>query len=71
MPAVGKITMKRIGDDLVVSDESGQSYVIKGRGEHPTLEVDPRIDLTKPIYEQAMKLAAKDAAKKRKRSSAA
>lgn len=77
MPAVGKVTVTRTGEDLIVSDESGQSYTFRGRGDRPTLEIDPRIDLTKPIYEQVQRLAKKDEARqaartaKRKRASEA
>jgi len=66
MQAVGKITVQRIGNDVVYSDETGQKYTIRGRAKGHTLDIDPRIDLTRPIYEQVMKLAAKDRAKKRK-----
>jgi len=71
MPVAEKITVTRSGADTVYTNESGESYTIRGRGEGPGLEVDPRIDLTKPIYEQAIKLAAKDRAKKRKRQATA
>jgi len=71
MPAAGKVTVTRIGADTVYTNESGESYTIRGRGEGPGLEVDPRIDLTQPIYEQVMKLAMKDRAKKRKRQATA
>ena len=67
MPAIGKISVKRIGEDTIVSDESGQSYTFKGRGNRPPLEIDPRIDLTRPIYEQVMRLAVKDAAREKAR----
>ncbi len=33
----------------------------------PPLDIDPRIDMTKPIYEQVLKLWAKDKAKEAKR----
>lgn len=73
---VGKVTVKKVKGDTIVSDESGASYTFKGRGGRPRLEIDPRIDLTKPIYEQVMKLMAKDKAaeakaKKRKRQASA
>ena len=64
MSAVGKVTVIRTGEDLIVSDESGRSYTFKGRGDRPTLEIDPRIDLTKPIYEQVQQLAKKDEARR-------
>jgi len=71
MPVAEKITVTRSGADTVYTNENGESYTIRGRGERPGLEVDPRIDLTKPIYEQVIKLAAKDRAKKRKRQATA
>ncbi len=72
MAATGKVTVKQVGGDVIVSDEAGNSFTFKGRGDRPTLDLDPRIDLTKPIWEQAQKLAVKDRAaaaraKKRKR----
>jgi hypothetical protein len=71
MLATEKVTVTRMGTDTVYTDESGQSYTIRGRGDAPGLDIDPRIDLTKPIYEQVIKLAAKDRAKKRKRQATA
>jgi hypothetical protein len=46
----------------VVMDENGKEYVLHGFGwgkEFP-LDIDPRIDLTKPIWEQVQRLAAQD-----------
>ncbi len=77
MAAIGKVTMQWVGNDRVYTDESGRSVTLPGRPEGaPTLELDPRIDLTKPIYEQVLKLAAKDKAaaartEKRRRASQA
>jgi hypothetical protein len=47
---------------MVFSDESGQRFTISGYGVATGLpaEIDPRIDLTQPIYEQVMKLAVQD-----------
>ena len=75
MAAIGKVTMQWSGNDRIYTDESGMSFTLPGRPEGaPTLDLDPRIDLTKPIYEQVLKLAAKDKAtaaraEKRKRAS--
>ena len=75
MAAIGKVTMQWVGNDRVYTDESGESFTLPGRlAGAPTLDLDPRIDLTKPIYEQVLKLAAKDRgaaarAEKRKRAS--
>ena len=73
MPFVGKITETRVGDDMVYTDESGQSYTLPGYAVKCGIgiELDPRIDLTKPIYEQVMKLDAKDKAAERKRQATA
>jgi hypothetical protein len=59
MAAIGKITEKRVGDDMVYTDESGKTFKLPGYAVQTGLppEIDPRIDLTKPIYEQVMKLA--------------
>jgi len=63
MAAVGKVTKTKIGKDIVVTDEAGESYIFKSRNKRPLLlDIDPRIDLTKPIYDQVTKLAAEDQA---------
>lgn len=54
MSAIEKVTVTRIGADTVYTNESGESFTIRGRGKGLGLEVDPRIDLTKPIYEQVI-----------------
>jgi hypothetical protein len=47
----------------VFTDASGQTHFIKGYGEGRAkhLELDPRIDLTLPVWEQAQKLAEQEA----------
>jgi hypothetical protein len=55
MPPVGKITVKKVGSDTVYSDEAGQSWTLPG-------PLDPPLLLTKPIYEQVIKLQARDRA---------
>ena len=60
MPRMRKISLGHIPDDLIVRAPSGESFLIKDRGQEPQLQMDPRIDLTKPIWEQAQRLAAKD-----------
>jgi hypothetical protein len=73
MPAVGKVVQKRVNGDIVLTDEAGQTWVFPGPSDPPLLlDIDPRIDMTKPIYEQVLKLEARDKAsaakaKKRKR----
>ena len=77
MPAAGKVTVKKTKTQIILSDGSGKSYTLPRSTERPLLlDIDPRIDLTKPIYEQVIKLQAKDKAaearaKKRKRHSKA
>ena len=76
MPAIGKVTQKKVNGDIVLTDEAGQTWIWPGPPDPSlTLDIDPRIDLTKPIYEQVIKLQAKDKAaaakaKKRKRQAA-
>lgn len=63
MPAIGKVTETRIGGAIVVTDESGESYTFRERPHRPLLfDIDPRIDLTKPIYDQVAALDATDKA---------
>jgi hypothetical protein len=47
----------------VFTDASGQTHFIRGygAGRNRPLDIDPRIDLTKPIWEQVQKLAQLDA----------
>jgi hypothetical protein len=60
---VGKVTVRKVKGKLTVSDESGQSYTFPPKPQHPLLlDIDPRIDLTRPIYEQVIKLQARDRA---------
>lgn len=76
MPGIGKVTQKMVKGVRVYMDESGRSFSFPPAAGRPLLDyIDPRIDLTKPIYEQVMKLQAKDEAasakaKKRKRQAA-
>jgi len=76
MPAIGKVTQKRVNSDIVLTDEAGQTWVWPGPSDPSLrLDIDPRIDMTKPIYEQVLKLEAKDRAaaaraKNRKRKAA-
>ncbi len=73
MPAVGKITIKKTKTHILLSDESGQTYTLpRVRDKSLLLSIDPRIDVTKPIYEQVQRLDASDEAaalkaKRRKR----
>lgn len=62
MPAIGKITATRVGDDMVYTDESGASYMLPGYAVETGIEldIDPRIDLTQPIWEQVKRLDAED-----------
>jgi hypothetical protein len=56
----------------IVIDENGNERVLHGFGwgkDYP-LDIDPRIDLTKPIWEQVQGLAAKDARSASKKAAA-
>jgi hypothetical protein len=50
------------GDYAIIRYPDGQEFKIRGYGsmKDKPLDLDPRIDLTKPIYEQAMKLWKED-----------
>ncbi len=63
MPAVGKVKLKKTKTQLILSDESGQTFTLpRMQDKSLLLSIDPRIDLTKPIYEQVQALDAKDKA---------
>jgi hypothetical protein len=63
MPAVGRVTQKMVNGDIVLTDETGQTWIWPGPSDSSLmLDIDPRIDLTKPIYEQVIKWQAKDKA---------
>ncbi len=56
----------------IVIDEQGKERVLHGFGwgiNFP-LDIDPRIDLTKPIWEQVQRLAARDARHTAKKAAA-
>jgi hypothetical protein len=46
----------------VFTDDAGQTHFIKGYGEGrgKPLDLDPRVDLTRPIWEQVQKLAEQE-----------
>jgi hypothetical protein len=46
----------------IFTDAAGQTHFIKGygAGRDSRLDLDPRIDLTRPIWEQVQKLAEHD-----------
>jgi len=53
MSATRKVTVRKTKRQIILSDESGKSYTLPRSIERPLLlDIDPRIDLTKPIYEQ-------------------
>ena len=64
MGPVGQVSMTVTGTDLTVTDEAGNTYTMHGFGAGKGVmnDIDPRIDLTKPIYEQVFKLRKLDAA---------
>ena len=47
----------------IFTDDAGQTHFIKGygAGRNKPLDLDPRIDLTQPIWEQVQKLNQQDA----------
>ncbi len=51
------------GDHAIIRYPNGKEIKLRGYGSmrDTPLDLDPRIDLTKPIYEQAMKLWKEDA----------
>jgi len=62
MAAKKTVTENLLPPTHLVTDEKGDSYVLHGFGwgkDHP-LDIDPRIDLTKPIWEQVQRLAKLD-----------
>jgi len=59
------------GEYTTIRYADGREYKLRGYGwakDNP-LDLDPRIDLTKPIYEQAMKLWAQDEEEERRQAS--
>ena len=59
MPIARKITTKKTKTQIILSDKSGRSYVLpRSAGRPLLLDIDPRIDLTQPIYDQVRKLEA-------------
>jgi hypothetical protein len=63
-----KIKIRTVGEDTFVSDGEGNEYQLHGYGSMKDCmpDLDPRIDLTAPIWEQVQNLAAKDRATERK-----
>jgi hypothetical protein len=63
-----KIRMWTVGEDTFISDGEGNEYQVYGYGSMKDCmpDIDPRIDLTAPIFEQVQKLAAKDRAAEKK-----
>ncbi|HZL27518.1 MAG TPA: hypothetical protein VFC39_13415 [Acidobacteriaceae bacterium] len=59
------------GEYSIIRYTDGREYKLYGYGsmKDQQLDLDPRIDLTKPIYEQAMKLWKEDGANERKQGS--
>ncbi len=57
----------------IFTDDEGQTHFIAGygSGKDRPLDLDPRIDLTHPIWEQVQRLARKDKRQSRKISKAA
>jgi hypothetical protein len=58
----------------VLIDDEGNEHFLRGYGaglHRPPLDLDPRIDLTKPIWEQVQRLERKDNREAGKRPKAA
>jgi hypothetical protein len=60
-PTMAEVTLVEGGG--VFTDAAGQTHFIKGygAGRDRQLDLDPRIDLTSPIWEQVQELAEQDA----------
>jgi len=72
MPAKKNAPKTAPGAKRIVIDENGNKRVLHGFGwgkDFP-LDIDTRIDLTKPIWEQVQRLAAKDARRASKKAAA-
>jgi hypothetical protein len=66
-PKMAEVTLVEGGG--VFTDDDGQTHFIKGYGfgrGKQELDLDPRIDLTAPIWEQVQKLREQDAAAENK-----
>ena len=55
-----EITLRQAGDDWVEANGEVNSFKSHGSMSGLALDLDPRIDLTKPILAQAERLAAQD-----------
>jgi len=62
MPAKKTIPKTASAPKHIVVDENGKEYVLHGFGwaKDSPLDIDPRIDLTKPIWEQVQRLERLD-----------
>jgi hypothetical protein len=62
MEVVGSVTSTKLDTgETLLTDESGQTWIWPAPAEYPMLnEIDPRIDLTQPIWEQVRLLAESD-----------
>lgn len=61
-PKMAEVTLVDGGG--IFTDDDGQTHFIKGYGSGRgklELDLDPRIDLTAPIWEQVLKLREQDA----------
>lgn len=68
---VKKIAIENSAESpYLVTDENGKTYILHGYGAGKLrhLDIDPRIDLTKPIWDQVQRLARRD--KKQSREAA-
>ncbi len=63
MPPVGELKSQTLeSGETLIMDESGQSWLWPAplKGPHLLDLIDPRLDLSKPIYEQVQRLANED-----------
>lgn len=65
-PQMAEVTLVEGGG--IFKDANGETHFIKGYGSGLTkeLDLDPRIDLTAPIWEQVQRLRKQDAESERK-----
>ena len=73
MPTKRKNPKPKAAEHIVV-DEDGTEYILHGYGwakEFGVLDLDPRIDLTKPIWEQIQRLDRLDKRQEQRSKAAA
>ena len=73
MPAKKNSLKTAAGSKHIVVDDDGTEYTVHGYGwaKPQPLDIDPRIDLTEPIWEQVQRLERSDKRAGRKQRSTA